>query len=120
MFQVYGNVEDDKFEQYLDMPHYIIICDTRSAPSPMEEIQYSGQDFIQKVSPVPPTSSDGAEIIESGYMDQFFTGFSQAEWRYKMKPWLRKMYPRDAWMTWLPSSRTDGNTIKRKRQLDLW
>ena len=80
----------------LKMPHYIMICDVAVAASAaMEEIQYSGQDFIQTLRRDKEDDPITVELVNS-HIDEFFDGFSETEGKYQMKPWLRKQYPRDA------------------------
>ncbi len=99
----------------MDDPHYTLVCDMREAEDPSEEFQYSAQKEMQP--PLPrnhPQFGGGGEYEEdeydeeweeqfgvnrrrilSTYLDSFFEGFDERTGRYRMRPWLRRLFPRD-------------------------
>jgi len=81
---VYGEDADYISEQ----PHYTLVCDAREVEMEEEEVQYVSQEEIARVE-------DRATRIISAYIDQFFDGFNERTGRYKMRRWLKRIYPRD-------------------------
>ncbi len=78
---------EDAFEdeELIEQPHYIMICDVLEAENLEDEFQYSPQDEVESVAEV--------KKIVSSHIEHFFEAFDGR--RYRMRPWLRKIYPRD-------------------------
>ena len=80
----YGEFEDE----VVDQPHYVMLCDMREVENVEDEFQYSAQDELKR-------PRNGDRRILSAFLDHFFDGFDEKTRRYRMRPWLRKIYPRD-------------------------
>lgn len=78
----------------MNQPHYAVICDMRDVESSIEEYQYCGQ--IELIKPdLTELRSAGRTRILSTFLDTFFEGYDEYYQRYSMRPWLRRIYPRD-------------------------
>ncbi|TRY72073.1 hypothetical protein TCAL_00999 [Tigriopus californicus] len=100
------------FESWLLEPHYALICDSYSGINEQEGdvdqqglLTSSGNLVTHVVEGVPYVAQSEIKLSSDHAPDFrllnpstsiFFTGFSEQEFKYIMKPWLRKKYPKDA------------------------
>jgi len=103
-----------------DEPHYTLLCDAREIEGPEEEFQYCAQNELEdppeivreletkkmtQISASIPllfcaengiVASINRRRVLSLHLESFFEGFSEETGRYALRPWLRRLYPRDA------------------------
>lgn len=98
-------------DSWLLEPHYALICDTYSEPIKQSEdlSQWSSYSpFDNKathvVDGVPYVAQSEIKLCTTHTPDfrllnpstsLFFNGFDERDFKYIMKPWLRKIYPLD-------------------------
>ena len=61
----------------------------RDAQNLAEEFQYAPQRDLDR-------ESSTRRTVQSSFLDVFFEGFDQSRGIYIMRPWLQRVYPRDA------------------------
>ena len=85
IFQVYG----PDWPHWLDEPHYGLLCDMHYTEILEDELQYVAQSELR----LAPAATE--RKLTTMYANHYFYEFEEELGRYEMRPWLRKVYPKD-------------------------